>query len=927
MNRVLFKAAAIVNIAAAALIYVACSGDDGKDGAQGAPGLNGTSCTVQLNVAGNYDIICGDAIIGQLNQGPPGPQGLPGTAVDKGDPGDPCTGANVAPSATYPNGGVNITCANGTFFVSNGAAGTGGAGGCSVIAETVLATGDQGITLRCPPDQRSATIIICGGENPSTGLLIDDEGRVGQCKADGTISRTGAVQMLACGQAQFDPKKEFCQRTISTAGPNLGDWASTNTSGAVVKGNYPATLDGITNPESQYNSSNLQPGVSSVILPLCGSYPAATDAQVLSSHTGHVYNALQYCGRTLVVKIGEGTSRYSVSDGSTLNGKPVAGGALDNDPKNPNSPAWKVLAKGQCAIDLVSAEKISVGKINGFNFTTTGTGFDADKITRDCSWMEAVTTATDPVSTYCPETADVVALDDVKCVPRTATTGGCIYHSTIDKTCLVQESDVSLYGVKSDNTAADRAKITAAYKTGTGGAALPPSEWTYAVSPVNGSGIKRTPVGSRFGLGLKPLGALTDNGNLWSKACVTLTRTVYIAVNDQYLSNKGFKESNTTVPTVDAQGPLCAGDIKTPASGSTPAVLQEAVAFENAVACLDGTLSLDVKVNGQPIPYDGTSWDKPLFCVRSNYGLTAICKITAPSIVDQETCGNIDGFYQEASRITTLGLGTGSWVNDACVLTLTPAISGTATEQSVCESITSATRAQTNPLGGTGVVTAKWINPSGNTWGLSDHISTPGACQIESDATELLAGATVPTKVLDKDRCEGIKELTYGLSANKVPGIITGSWRNVGGSLATPSSCTNSVYNDDEDGCKDHVGTCTKTSTTGAGTPTTAAQASLTDKAACLTDDPGTCTGSSTTAASCATENSGAETWTINSWATTPGAWTDEVPSAGGTNYCVVTSDYVGAVAANNCAWINRANASEAYKFTIPNATPIWGAN
>jgi hypothetical protein len=795
--------------------------------------------------------------------------------------------------------------------------------------------------------------------------------------------------MLACGQAQFDYKKEFCQRTISTANStNLGEFAVASATGAIAKGSYPTTLDGITNPESPYNSTNMVAGVTSVVLPLCGSYPAVTDAQVLDAHSGHVYNANQYCGRTLVVKIGTGTSRYSASDGSQLNGKPVAGGALDNDPNSPNSPAWKVLAKGQCAIDLVSAEKGNPPiKINGFNFTTSGVGFDKDKITRDCSWMEAITTAANPIYTYCPETADVVALDDVKCVPRTATTGGCIYHSTIDKTCLVQESATSLYGTHPTNGGSpDSAKIThiiipsstpgaadvvTAYGSATATTkATAPSTWKYTVSKVNGTGIKGTKVGSRFGLGLLPDGALDDGGNLWSKACVTLTRPVYIAVNDPYLSNKGFKEDpltglpsgvgGLTKDNILVQGPLCAGDIKTPAVGTTPAVLQEAVAFENAVACLNGTLSLDFKINGQSIGYDGTSWDKPLFCVQtgaSGYGLTATCKITAPTITDNESCSTIDGFKSEASGANPMsGFGTTltpSWSTtaNACLISIAAGAIPThgADAQAVCNNIIGATRAQTDPLGGTGVVTAVWNT---STVLGTDHINNNGGCVITSTETEIVSGATTPSNVLTPTRCADIKELTYGLNANKVPGTISGTW--VSGvsvtSCSVPSLNTTNCTTGECSVSTLNATTCTigecSVSTLNA-TNCTIGECSVSTLNAtnctigeCVGDASGKLTSTTCTIGLCdggdalGTENETACASTTGTWIqpgsswTAPGTWT--APGSLNTttsSVCKVSSSTPGAVAANNCAWINRAAASEPNKFPIPNAITNWGAN
>ena len=113
MNKILLKTAAAVNIAAAAIIYIACSGDDGKDG---------RGCTLSP-VVGTSDIqvTCGDQT-GILTQGPKGDKGDPGLG---GGGSDGCYLQAQAGSATA----FDVICGTanvGTIYTSSGS------GGCSV---------------------------------------------------------------------------------------------------------------------------------------------------------------------------------------------------------------------------------------------------------------------------------------------------------------------------------------------------------------------------------------------------------------------------------------------------------------------------------------------------------------------------------------------------------------------------------------------------------------------------------------------------------------------------------------------------------------------------------------------------------------------------------------------------------------------------
>ena len=274
MNRVLFKAAAIVNIAAAALIYVACSGDDGKDGAPGA------GCIAQVNtVAGGHDIVCGGVVYGNIKDGVQGP---PGTATTGA-----CTGTAVA-------NGIAITC-NGEFvgIVTNGEPGPAGppgqgggdpSGVCDMQPYKVNDL-DNGIQLKCGSD--IARIITCEKQSGfDTGIEF--------CNMDGYIGQGSA---LICGGKTYNPRTQFCQRVTSTGDFSGGAFAA--------------------DTATAYQRSETSTSVTSVAKYLCGdttgigTYITQNGGQITINFSGlngfinggdkRVYDANSTCARNLVI--------------------------------------------------------------------------------------------------------------------------------------------------------------------------------------------------------------------------------------------------------------------------------------------------------------------------------------------------------------------------------------------------------------------------------------------------------------------------------------------------------------------------------------------------------------------------------------------------------------------------------------------------
>ena len=176
MNRILINSAAAINIAAAALIYIACSGDDGKDG---------SVCT-GVETANGVNIVCDGNVVGTVNNG----QDAPGAAGT-------CT---ILPPAA--DGTFSANC-GGTTYPLGGAA----AGGCSVNPG---ALGDPYYIFTCPGGTSyQVAKAICGTEPYDPQMYA--------CEL--SIDQGEIVQKLSkdkCGIAVLDTNTQFCQNAASS---------------------------------------------------------------------------------------------------------------------------------------------------------------------------------------------------------------------------------------------------------------------------------------------------------------------------------------------------------------------------------------------------------------------------------------------------------------------------------------------------------------------------------------------------------------------------------------------------------------------------------------------------------------------------------------------------------------------------------------
>jgi len=172
MNRILINSAAAINIAAAALIYIACSGDDGAQGPAGSD----CSARPSTSVTGGIDIICGGVPAGTLPPGQSAP-GTEGTCTLL-----PATGAN-----TY-----NVQC-NGAVVGQLGGAGS----GCTILDNP---TNSAYLTITCGSEVQELAKAMCGttAYDPLK-WACDYSGAQPELKEH------------RCGTAPYDPATQFCQ--------------------------------------------------------------------------------------------------------------------------------------------------------------------------------------------------------------------------------------------------------------------------------------------------------------------------------------------------------------------------------------------------------------------------------------------------------------------------------------------------------------------------------------------------------------------------------------------------------------------------------------------------------------------------------------------------------------------------------------------
>lgn len=113
----------------------------GPQGPKGDPGIPGTSCVAE-STTGGVNILCGTNPTVFLADGINGNDGAPGLQGPIGIQGTSCTVTTLLPSHDNPTGGAQITCAEQSAIVINGA--TSGSSSAFVIVSSIDPCGASG---------------------------------------------------------------------------------------------------------------------------------------------------------------------------------------------------------------------------------------------------------------------------------------------------------------------------------------------------------------------------------------------------------------------------------------------------------------------------------------------------------------------------------------------------------------------------------------------------------------------------------------------------------------------------------------------------------------------------------------------------------------------------------------------------------------
>jgi hypothetical protein len=184
LNRVLLLAAAI-NIMIFAMVFtISCSGDDGKSG------KSGTGCTVEKNSDGTFKVVCAGEDVGSFGDGTEGIDGEPGAKGAQGDKGQTGKAGEGCWLGSKIGSTYSIICGEGEGEVK------GYLDGCEI--QTL---GDYEISIKCG----STSLSLCGSK-----VLKPEE----SCSTDGEISLT-PVPLEKCAEgtkaeAEFDPRTQYC---------------------------------------------------------------------------------------------------------------------------------------------------------------------------------------------------------------------------------------------------------------------------------------------------------------------------------------------------------------------------------------------------------------------------------------------------------------------------------------------------------------------------------------------------------------------------------------------------------------------------------------------------------------------------------------------------------------------------------------------
>jgi hypothetical protein len=185
----------------AMVFTISCSaGDDGKDG------KDGSSCTVEKNSDGKFEISCGGDPVGTFEDGK---QGNAGTKGEEGDPGDE---GNKGASGPYCWLGNKVS---GTYQIICGTEGEGVVKGSLDICD-VQNLGENEVTIKCGSTTVNLCLELATSSSSGSSQIFDPSKE--SCNLDGTINSTPTA-LSTCGTAKtkYDDRTQYCGYASATA--------------------------------------------------------------------------------------------------------------------------------------------------------------------------------------------------------------------------------------------------------------------------------------------------------------------------------------------------------------------------------------------------------------------------------------------------------------------------------------------------------------------------------------------------------------------------------------------------------------------------------------------------------------------------------------------------------------------------------------
>ena len=184
------------------------NGDVGKNGLDGANGANGTNCVIEVTsgadiAKGNFKIVCGNTVVGYLNNGvngTPGANGAPGVGGSDGT-----NGADCAVEA-MESGNYKVICGNTVMgYLNSGVNGLPGVDGTDGIDG---ADGEDGAKGELGPEGNDGT----DGKKGTSCIMVDVGTHVEiRCGNNPAVNMS---KVEWCDAVPYNPAVKFCSEGL-----------------------------------------------------------------------------------------------------------------------------------------------------------------------------------------------------------------------------------------------------------------------------------------------------------------------------------------------------------------------------------------------------------------------------------------------------------------------------------------------------------------------------------------------------------------------------------------------------------------------------------------------------------------------------------------------------------------------------------------